>query len=162
MTVEHRITYIADDGTKFDTAAECKDYENEQSRLQKEKEQQLSNAFLDNVGFNISQYKTEKALNQAISHAWVIFDKKGHIKGLKICGGELLERDGIKCDFRYVIGEKDDLETLDNWLRENKLYGHALSSFTDRNPEFYKLDMLYKLHNLGWKVENNRLVNTNW
>lgn len=84
---------------------------------------------------------------------------------MKTCGGGLLERHGVTCDFRYVSGDENDNdpEIMDNWLRENKLYGHVLTSFDERPyAEFYQWDLLGKLKNLCWEVKGGQLVNTAW
>lgn len=161
-------TYVAEDGKRFDNLLDCENYEKE---LEKQREEELlkevkrlSDDFLLSVGFDVSKYNTELEKNQVLNMTWLIFDKFGNIKGLKTCGGGSLERHGIKCDFRYISGDdKNDTEIMENWLRKNKLYGHALSSFADRNyVEFYKWDLLGKLENLCWEVKNGKLVNNAW
>lgn len=158
-----KILYIADDGRKFDNILACKKYEKKLERQKKMKEEELSDSFLLSVGFDAKKYKTELEKNRMLSLTWLIFDKYGNIIGLKTSGGGLLERYGINCDFRYASGEdENDPEIMKNWLRKNKLYGHALSSFLNRNSEFYKLSMLEKLKNLSWEVENGEIVNVAW
>lgn len=72
-------------------------------------------------------------------------------------------RGGVTYDFRYISGDdKKDPEIMENWLRKQKYYGHNLSSFTERNESFYALDLLGKLKNLGWDVEDGRLVHNKW
>ena len=155
--------YIADDGMEFNSSLDCEKYERELERQKKEESKELSDSFLLSVGFDVRKYETELEKNQALSLTWLIFDKYGNIKGLKTSGGVLLERYGIKCDFRYVSGDdEEDTEIMENWLRDNKLYGHALECFSERNPKFYELDMLGKLKNLCWEVKDGKLIDNAW
>lgn len=160
--------YVAEDGKRFECRWDCEKYERE---LEKKKEEELmkkvkkaSDAFLLSVGFDTSQYETIREKNDALNLFWLVFDKQGKVYGLKSSGGGLLERHGIKCDFRYVSGDdEEDKEIMENWLRKNKLYGNRLHSFADRkNLEFYEWDLLTKLENLGWEVKNGELANTAW
>lgn len=162
-----KIQYIAEDGTLFDAQLDCILYERKKAEQEKERllneTRTLSNTFLRSVGFDVESYKTQLQKNRALGRSWIIFDKSGTVKGLKTCGGGLLERDGIRCDFRYVSGDdRNDPEIMENWLRKQGLYGHALGSFADRNPEFYQKDMLGMLKILGWEVQNGALVNNAW
>lgn len=155
--------YIADDGKEFNSILDCEKYERELERQKKEESEELSDSFLLSVGFDVKKYETRLEKNQALSLTWLIFDKYGNIKGLKTSGGGLLERFGVKCDFQYVSGDdEENPEIMENWLRKNKLYGNALSSFTNRNTKFYKLNMLEKLKNLCWEIENGEIVNAAW
>ena len=161
-----RVAYIAEDGKAFDFETDCKEYE-KQLEKQKEEEyqreiQKRSDEFLLSVGFDAKKYDTELQKNQVLGITWLIFDKYGNIRGLKTIGGGLMERYGIKCDFRYVSGDRKDPEVMENWLRKNKLYGHSLSSFKNRHPAFYEKNLLEKLENLEWEVKNGELVNNAW
>lgn len=121
-----------------------------------------SNEFLKSVGFDVEKYKTTAEYNRAMRNMWLVFDKFGNVKCLKSCGIDD-EENGIKCDFRYVSGkETDNPEIMSNWLRENKLYAHALCSFVERNPDFYELDPIHKLEYLGWDVKDGKLIKTAW
>ena len=162
-----RVAYIAEDSNTFDSAFDCQKYEKD---LEKKKEeayqrevQRCSDAFLLSVGFDLEKHNTEIKKNQALGITWLIFDKYGNVRGLKTSGGGLMERHGIKCDFRYVSSDdKKDPETMENWLRKNRLYGHQLSSFTNRHPDFYKKNLLEKLETLDWEIENGEILNTAW
>lgn len=57
---------------------------------------------------------------------------------------------------------KKDPEIMENWLRKNKLYGHALCSFVERRESFYQCDMLRKLQILGWYIKDNKIVKAAW
>ena len=162
-----RTMYIADDGMEFESFCECKRYEKELERQKEEEralqEKALSDEFLLSVGFDVKKYPTELEKNQALSITWLIFDHYGNSIGLKTSGGGLLERYGITCDFRYVSGDNEnDPEIMENWLRENKLYGHALECFAERTPAFYEMPLIEKLENLCWDVGKGKLINTAW
>ena len=155
--------YIADDGMEFNSILDCEKYEKELEQQAKAKSEELSDSFLLSIGFDVRKYETKLEKNQVLNLTWLIFDKYGNIIGLKTSGGGLLERYGIKCDFRYVSGDdEDNSEIMENWLRKNKLYEHALSSFSNRNLKFYQLSMIEKLENLGWEIENGKIVNAAW
>lgn len=166
MRVER--TYIAEDGKKFETPFACMEYEQEVERKKEEEERRetkrLSDSFLISVGFNVNAFGNEEQMRKALNLTWLVFDENGNVKGLKTCGGGLLERHGIPCDFRYIAGSsRRDPEIMENWLRRNKWYAHALSSFAERKQqEFYRMDLLGKLQCLGWDVKGGKLVNNMW
>lgn len=153
--------YISKDGKVFDNPVECADYEKAQKEKEKIRIKKLSDDFLLSVGFNTSKFKSVSELNAEINRHWLIFDKFGKIYGLKTCNNS---RNGkAKSDFQYVSGEnKKDPEIMENWLRKNKLYGHALCSFVERRESFYQCDMLRKLQILGWYIKDNKIVKTAW
>lgn len=161
--MKSKMIYIADDGTEFDNRLDCEKHERELERRKKEEDKAALDSFLASVGFDSSKFETELEYNNALNATWLIFDKYGNIKGLKTCGGGNLERNGVTFDFRYISGDdRNDSEILENWLRDNKLYGHNLSSFSRRVKAFYEMPFLDKLKNLGWEVKNEQLVNTGW
>ncbi len=123
----------------------------------------LSSEFLLSVGFDEQKYSTESEKKNILNLTWLIFDKYGNIKGLKTCGCGLIERNGVKCDFRDVEGDNEnDPDIMINWLRKNNLYGHRLCSFFNRHIEFYRMNFLGKLEWLEWEVSNGELINTTW
>lgn len=155
--------FITNDGMEFNHIVDCIKHEKELERQEKVKSEELSDSFLLSVGFDVKKYKTKLEKNQILNLTWLIYDKYGNIVGLKTCGFGLLERHGIKCDFRCVSGDdENDSKIMKNWLTKNKLYAHALSRFTDRNVEFYQLSMIEKLENLGREFKNGEIVNAAW
>ena len=79
---------------------------------------------------------------------FVTFNNKGEYKGKK--------------EFNYEGGKAyEGNEKAENYLRENKLYGHRLESFEGisfRKKEEFK----QRLINLGWEFDNEILVDTEW
>ena len=65
-------------------------------------------------------------------------------------------------DFRYVSPVEDE-DTMEYWLRKNKLYAHRASSFCDRNRNWYDLSFKDQLENLCWEFDKNgKLKKTQW
>lgn len=57
----------------------------------------------------------------------------------------------------------EDEDTMEHWLRENKLYAHRASSFCDRNRSWYSLPLKEQLKNIGWDFdETGKLIKTQW
>ena len=124
----------------------------------------LSDGFLKSVGFDASKYMSVREFNNAVNHTWLVFDSHGDFKCLKTCGcGELLQI-GREYDFRYVSGDdKKDDTIMENWLRKNKFYAHALCSFVNRNSEeFYKNDLVWKLKVLDWEFKDGKITKSKW
>jgi hypothetical protein len=85
---------------------------------------------------------------------YVIFDKYCNIIKTVNCGNY----DGT--DFYYVSGDGDSLE---NWLRENKLYAHCCSSFLGRSAKWYAKTFKEQLENLTWEFDKNgKIKKTQW
>ena len=154
--------YFANDGKEFKTIGACKRHNTIINKKRKAEIKQISDDFLKSVGFDVDNFKTIADCNRAMHNMWIVFDKFGNVNGLKTCGMDD-EEYGIKCDFRYVSGKEiDNPEIMSNWLRENKLYAHALSSFVERSPEFYALNFINKLEYLGWDIKDGHLIKTAW
>ena len=65
-------------------------------------------------------------------------------------------------EFHYV-SPSEDKDTMEHWLRENKLYAHRASSFCDRNRNWYDLSFKEQLENLCWEFDKNgKLKKTQW
>lgn len=124
----------------------------------------LSDDFLQSVGFDVNRYMSVRELNNAVNHTWLVFDAYGSFQCIKTCGcGELLQI-GREYDFRYVSGDdKKDDTIMENWLRKNKFYAHALCSFVNRNSEeFYKNDLVWKLKVLDWEFKDGKITKSKW
>ena len=68
----------------------------------------------------------------------------------------------IRDRFHYV-SPSEDKDTMEHWLRENKLYAHRASSFCDRNRNWYDLSFKEQLENLCWEFDKNgKLKKTQW
>lgn len=160
--------YIAEDGKVFDNPRECLDYEKEKEKAKMDearlKVKKLSDDFLLRVGFDVKKYNTLLELNHAINCTWLVFDAYAKFKCLKTCGNGKSEGNGIKFDFKYVSGDREeDPEILENWLRKNGLYAHALCSFVERSHAgFYEWDLQKKLENLTWEFKDGRIIKTKW
>ena len=152
-----RTIYIAEDGKEFDNEHDCRLHEKYLILVKETEEREACEAFFLSIGIDLSTYKTELERNQAIGLAYLVFDKHANVKGIKTVGGGLKKRYGIECDFVYATSSADEPEALENWLKENKLYAHALSSFLNRNKAFYEMPLIDKLKNLCWEVENGEL-----
>ena len=64
--------------------------------------------------------------------------------------------------FLYA-GPADDEDTLEYWLKENKLYAHRASSFCERNRSWYDLSLKEQLENLCWEFDSTgKLRKTQW
>ena len=64
--------------------------------------------------------------------------------------------------FHYVspVADKD---TLEHWLRKNRLYAHRAASFCDRNREWYDLPFKEQLKSLCWEFDaSGTLKSTDW
>lgn len=54
-------------------------------------------------------------------------------------------------------------QSMEHWLRKNKLYAHRASSFCDRNRSWYDLSFKKQLENLCWEFDKNgKLKKTQW
>ena len=74
---------------------------------------------------------------------------------------KLLQRDMEKNSF--YVSPVEDKDTMEYWLRKNKLYAHRASSFCDRNRSWYDLSFKEQLENLCWEFDKNgKLKKTQW
>lgn len=160
--------YVAYDGKVFDNPRDCMDYEKEKAETEEKearmKAKKKSDEFLLSIGFDVKKYNTIAELNHAINHTWLVFDAYANFKCLKTCGNGASDVNGIKFDFRFVSGDDvNDPGILENWLRENCLYAHALCSFVERSYNgFYEWDLQKKLENLTWEFKNGKVIKTSW
>ena len=91
---------------------------------------------------------------EARTGRYVVFDKACNIIKTVTCGNY----DGT--DFYYVSGEDDSLE---KWLKDNKLYAHSCSSFLGRSASWYAMAFKDQLKNLMWEFDTNGgLMKTQW
>lgn len=125
--------------------------ERERKILIKEQEEKTLDlaidAFLDS-SFGIENQKEARA------GKYVVFDKECNVIKTVACGNF----DGA--DFNYVSGDGDSLE---NWLKENKLYAHSCSSFLGRSLGWYNMTFKEQLKNLMWEFSaSGELKKTQW
>ena len=85
---------------------------------------------------------------------FIVFDKNANfVKTVTTGYGE---------EFHYVSPVEDE-DTMEYWLRKNKLYAHRASSFCDRNRNWYDLSFKAQLENLCWEFDKNgKLKKTQW
>lgn len=122
--------------------AQINAYEQSMEHLKAEQqaaEKKENELFIDNwlnEHFGISSQK--EARQKSI---FIVFDKNANfIKTITTGLGE---------EFHYVSSVEDD-DTMEHWLKENKLYAHRASSFCDRNRSWYDLSFKEQLENLNW------------
>lgn len=117
--------------------------------ISKEKENEL---FIDewlNKHFGIKSQ--DEARRKSI---FIIFDKNAKFLHTVTVG--------IGEDFHYVSPVEDE-DTLEHWLRKNKLYAHRASSFCGRNRNWYSMSFREQLENLCWEFDKNgKLKKTQW
>ena len=125
------------------------------ARLESERESMLSvltDSEIDNwlnEKFGISSQKAAR-----LKSIFIVFDKKANFVRAVVTG--------LGAEFRYVSSGEDE-DTLDHWLKENKLYAQSASSFCGRNRAWYDLSLKTQLESLEWEFdENGQLTNTAW
>ena len=92
----------------------------------------------------------KEALKNSI---FIVFDQNANfVKTVSIGYGQ---------EFEYTSPAEEE-DTLEHWLRKNKLYAHRASSFCNRNEEWYKWSLKKQLENLGWKFSGGKLSETEW
>lgn len=126
------------------------------ARLESERESMLSvltDSEIDNwlnEHFGISSQKEARSKSM-----FIVFDKKANFVRAVVTG--------LGAEFRYVSSSEEDEDTLDHWLRENKLYAENTSSFCGRDRAWYDCSLKAQLENLGWEFdEAGQLTNTAW
>lgn len=120
----------------------------EREDVKKEEEKLFIDHWL-NEHFGISSQK--EARQKSI---FIVFDKNANfVKTVTTGHGE---------EFLYVSPVEDE-DTMEHWLRKNRLYAHRASSFCDRNRSWYDLSFKEQLENLCWEFgENGKLIKTQW
>ena len=120
----------------------------ERENVKKEEEKLFIDNWL-NEHFGISSQK--EARQKSI---FIVFDKNANfVKTVTTGHGE---------EFLYVSPVEDE-DTMEHWLRKNKLYEHRASSFCDRNRSWYDLSFKEQLENMCWEFgENGKLKKTQW
>lgn len=91
--------------------------------------------------------KSAFGVEEVTNNIYIIFTKKAEfIKILK-----------LKEDFEYM-------SDLEDWLKKEKLYAHALSSFIGRHSDWYDWPLIKQLENLEWKVnkKGTQLIGLDW
>lgn len=134
--------------------AQIKAYEESLERLKKERslaEEEEIKSYIDNWLNEKFGIKNQK---EARSGVFIVFDKEGNFVKTVTCG--------YGAEFHYVSPE-DDKDTLEYWLKKNKLYAHVASSFCDGNYNWYQKSFKEQLENLCWEFDKNgKLYKTQW
>lgn len=95
----------------------------------------------------------QKAIESLKNSIFIVFDQNANfVKTVSVGYGQ---------KFEYT-SPADEEDTLEHWLRKNKLYAHRASSFCNRNEEWYKWSLKKQLENLGWKFSGGKLSETEW
>ena len=135
--------------------AQINAYERSLERLENEREAAIKRedeAYIDewfNIRFGISNQ--QEARTKSI---YIVFDENGNFVKTVTTGYDE--------EFHYVSPVEDE-DTMEHWLRENKLYAHRASSFCDRNRSWYSLPLKEQLKNIGWDFdETGKLIKTQW
>ena len=135
--------------------AQIKSYEQSMEHLKAERQAAEKNEeklFIDswlNKNFGIQNQK--EARQKSI---FIVFDKNANfVKTVTV---------GYDEEFHYTSPVEDE-DTMEHWLKENKLYAHRASSFCDRNRNWYDLSFKEQLENLSWEFDKNgKLKKTQW
>ena len=111
--------------------AQINSYEQSVKHLKAERqdvEKKENEMFIDNwLSEHFGIQNQEEARQKSI---FIVFDKNANfVKTIATGYGE---------ESRYV-SPSEDKDTMEHWLRENKLYAHRASSFCDRNRNWYDL-----------------------
>lgn len=120
-----------------------KQLETDRQNAEKEK----LNIYIDNwLNDKFGIKNQEEARRKSI---FIVFDRDANFIKTVICGyGE---------EFHYVT-PAEDKDTLEYWLKKNKLYAQRASSFCDRNYKWYNISFKEQLENLCWKFDKNGRV----
>jgi hypothetical protein len=95
-----------------------------------------------------------KNQKEARNGVFIVFDKKTNFVKTVTCG--------YGAQFHY-ISPAEDKDTLEYWLKKNKLYAHSASSFCGRNYSWYQMTFKEQLENLSWEFDKNgRVINAQW
>lgn len=118
-----------------------------QTAEKKENEMFIDNWLNEHFGISSQKEVRQKSI-------FIVFDKNANfVKTITTGYGE---------EFHYV-NPSEDKDTMEHWLRENKLYAHRASSFCDRNRNWYDLSFKEQLENLCWEFDKNgKLKKTQW
>lgn len=123
--------------------------QNLNKELEMVEEQELM-VFIDNWLKNHFGIKNQE---EARENMYIVFDNKGNFMKTVTCG--------YNKDFHYV-SPSSDKETLEHWLKKNKLYAHCASSFCNRNRDWYNQSFVKQLENLGWDFNRSGVVVAAW
>ena len=120
----------------------------EREDVKKEEEKLfIDNWFNEHLGISSQKEAKKKSI-------FIVFDKNANfVKTVTTGYGE---------EFHYVSPVEDE-DTMEHWLRKNKLYAHRASSFCDRNRSWYNLSFKEQLENLSWEFDKNgKIKKTQW
>lgn len=122
-----------------------KSLEKEEKMAKKEEEQMsIDNWFNEHFGIPNQKEAIQKPL-------FIVFNEDA----------DFIKTITIENDKHYV---NLDENTVEHWLRKNKLYAHRASSFCNRDKYWYDyLSLKEQLRDLGWEFEDNgKLKKTQW
>lgn len=135
--------------------AQIKAYDESIERLKKERkvvEEEELKSYIDN--WLKEKFGIENQTEARKKSIFIVFDKEANfVKTVTTGYGE---------EFHYV-SPGEDKDTMEYWLKKNKLYAHRASSFCDRNYAWYQKSLKEQLENLCWEFDKNeKLSKTQW
>lgn len=100
------------------------------------------------------KFGIENQLEARNKSIFIVFDKKANFVKTVTTGYEE--------EFHYV-SPIEDRDSLEYWLKKNKLYAHRSSSFCGRNYAWYQKSLREQLEDLCWEFDKNgKLSKTQW
>ena len=135
--------------------AQINAYEESIERLKKERkvaEEEELKTYIDN--WLNEKFGIENQIEARKKSIFIVFDKEANfVKTITTGYGE---------EF-YYVSPAEDKDTMEHWLKKNKLYAHRASSFCDRNYAWYQKSFKEQLENLCWEFDKNgKLCKTQW
>lgn len=135
--------------------AQIKAYEMSISHLKRERkiaEKEESNTYIDN--WLNKKFGIKNQTEARLKTLFIVFDKEANfVKTIKC---------GYRGEFRYV-SPVEDKDTMENWLKKNKLYAQRASSFCGRERTWYQKSFKEQLEDLCWEFDiNGKLSKTQW
>lgn len=135
--------------------AQIKTYEMSISHLKRERkiaEKEESKTYIDN--WLNKKFGIKNQTEARLKALFIVFDKEANfVKTIKCGYGE---------EFRCV-SPVEDKDTMENWLKKNKLYAQRASSFCDRERTWYQKSFKEQLEDLCWEFDKNgKLSKTQW
>lgn len=135
--------------------SQIKRYAESIARLKKERqkaEEYEQKSYIDN--WLNEKFGIKNQIEARKKSIFIVFDKEGNFVQTVTTGcGE---------EFQYV-SPAENKDTLEYWLKKNKLYAHRASSFCNRNYAWYQKSFKEQLENLCWEFDKNgKLFKAQW
>lgn len=129
----------------------CEEKIEQLKRMRQMTEERHMDAFIDNwlnKKFGIPNQRVAK------NGIFLVFDEDGRFIKTVSCG--------YGADFHHV-GPAKDKDTLEHWLKKNKLYAQSASSFCSRSYVWYQMTFREQLENLFWEFgQDGKLISRAW